>query len=228
VKDHLISDLNVDEQRIHLVNSGIDVAKFQKCDEEQRIQMRSQIGVADEKLIGMIARLSDVKGQDIIISAMPEILKSVKNVKLCLVGTGKLKEKCESLVEELKVADHVIFLPQEAEAHNLLHMFDLVVSPSREEGLGLSIMEAQAAGIAVVATNVGGIPTLITQNKTGLMVVPENSSALAREITRILHDQELSKRISVNAQKKAVEYYCKDTMLDKTIDVYKEVLGEDS
>ena len=102
----------------------------------------------------------------------------------------------------------------------MLALFDVFVMPSRQEGLGLSIMEAQAAGVPVVASRVGGIPTLIEDGKTGLLVEPENKDALSEAIIRLLNDKPLRESIGIAGRVFIENNYSLDKMTEETLTVY--------
>lgn len=97
--------------------------------------------------------------------------------------------------------------------------FDVFVMPSRQEGLGLSVMEAQACGCCVVGARIGGIPTLITDGQTGLLFEAGNSEQLAEKILTALMDRDLSRRIGDNARKFILKHFSSDTMVEKTINL---------
>ena len=224
VATHLHQDFKVPAYKIHLVSHGIDLADFAQITPEERMANRRQLGLTDELTIGMIARLSDVKGQDILIAAMPQIIWEVPRAKLLLFGEGKMKEQLLELVKRLRLQDYVEFFPIVAKTRASLSAIDCFAVPSRQEGLGLSVMEAQACGVAVVASDVGGIPSLIENRQTGILVKPKDVKALASAIITVLKDDEFRYSLGVSARRKAFSQYSSNQMIDKTIDVYKKVL----
>jgi len=172
--------------------------------------------------LGLVARLSDVKGQDILVDAMSEVVKKVSNAKLILFGEGKLERMLRDKVEVLGIGDSVIFdltINRPAECMSVL---DIFVAPSRMEGLGLSIMEAQACGLPVIGSRVGGIPQIIEDNVTGVLVEPQDPKELADAIVKLLNDAELRKTLGANARIYAQDNYSSDEMINKTIEVYEK------
>ena len=153
VQEHLIKDFHVSLERIALVNSGVDTDAYKPASSAERSAIRKKYNFKDnDPLVGMIARLSDVKGQDILIQAMPKIIAALPSIKLLLVGEGKMEAKLKSLVANLDLGNSVQFLPIVNQTQEILSMLDVFVNPSRQEGLGLSIMEAQSSGLPVVAS----------------------------------------------------------------------------
>jgi len=224
VEKHLKQDFGVDRQKIRLVKSGINLEDFIPMDSVRKKGLRAKYNLEEGPVIGMIARLSDVKGQDILVEAMKTVVKKFPTVKLLLIGEGKLEGVLRKMVAEAKLEEQVLFYPIVNKTMEMLSLLDIFINPSRQEGLGLSVMEAQASGVPVVATNVGGVLSLIEDGKTGVMVEPENPKALGRAIVKLLENKELLKKISLAAREQAVENYSLDAMVEKTIKVYEEVM----
>lgn len=227
VQVHLEKDFHVKSSQIALVESGIDLNKFAIMDEKKRAQKCQGLGIHDEPVIGIIARLSDVKGQDILVKAFGIVIKQFPQAKLLLVGEGKLELLLKTLVQQLDLKDSVIFRPVINETKEYLDCLDIFVMPSRNEGLGISIMEAQACGLPVVASRVGGIPSLIEDGKTGLLVEPENVEDLALKLIELLKNPQQSKEMGLRAKKFAQNNYSSEKMVDKTLDAYQKVLKND-
>jgi len=172
----------------------------------------------------MIARLSDVKGQDVLVEAMRDVVHYVPNVKLVLAGEGKLAPLLRKKVVEYELQDVVEFFPVFGCKADILEMLDIFVMPSRQEGLGLSILEAQAAGLPVVASNVGGIPSLIEDGKTGFLVEPENSKRLAKVLVSILGQEDKGRAVGLAAREFVKSSRFLETMTSGTLNAYRSVM----
>lgn len=223
VQDHLMKDFSVAEDRIALVESGIDLEMFQPADEAVKKSIRAKLGYGEEILIGIIARFSDVKGQDLLVIAMKDVIRACPQARLLLIGSGKQEELLRGLTKELGLQAHVRFHPVVAQTAEMLSALDIVVSPSRNEGLGLSIMEAQAMALPVVGTRVGGIPSLIKDGETGLLIEPEAPPAIAASVVRLCRDPGLRLRLGQSARRFAVDRCSSDGMVDKTVACYRSV-----
>jgi len=129
------------------------------------------------------------------------------------------------MTANFKITEHVIFAPIINKTPTILPVFDVCVVPSRQEGLGLSVMEAQSSGIAVVASNVGGIPTLIQDGKTGLLVEPENKEKLAEAVIKLLINKKRAKQMGLEARSFIQANFSVDKMIDKTLTVYQHLTG---
>ncbi|MFA6130144.1 MAG: glycosyltransferase family 4 protein [Candidatus Omnitrophota bacterium] len=224
VKEHLISDFKLDEQKITVINNGIDVQSF--GDNSSRQKLRDDLGIGEIPLVGIVARLSDVKGHTYLLQAMQVVVKSFPLVKLLIIGEGKMKDTLVREADDLGIENNVIFLPQVGGTKNVLAAMDVFVMPSLQEGLGLALMEAMAQGLAVAGSAVGGIKTLIKNEYNGLLVEPANPAVLAEALIRLLSDERMRNNLGVNARKFIADNFSKEKMVDATERVYKKCLEE--
>ena len=137
-----------------------------------------------EPVIGAVSRFSPEKGLDVLIEAFALVGRG----RLVVIGDGDERPRLESLVEARGLADRVLFTGWLTGPWAAQWAFDALVVPSRSEGFGLAVVEAMLAGIPVVATDVGGLPELIEQERTGLLVPADNPDALAGAIARVIDD----------------------------------------
>ena len=224
VEEHLKHDFKVAGEKVFLVESGIDLQEFSLIDEGARKERRARFHLGDDPVVGIVARLSDVKGQDILVEAMSKVVPHIPSAKLLLVGEGKMEGALRDKVRRLNLSDHVRFFSIVDKTYEMLALFDIFAMPSRQEGLGLSIMEAQAAGLPVVASRVGGIPSLIEDGKTGVLVEPENPEELAVAIIRLFQDRARMKAIGIAGREFIEETFSADKMLDKVIKLYQQLV----
>ncbi|MDD5060419.1 MAG: glycosyltransferase family 4 protein [Candidatus Omnitrophica bacterium] len=222
VKEHLIRDLKLDEGKIAVINNGVDIKKF--GDFSQRETMRKKLRIGSEPLIGIIARLSDVKGHIYLIRAVYRVIKTFIPVKLLIVGEGKTKDSLVKEVENLGIKDNVIFIPEAQETKDVLSAMDIFVMPSLQEGLGLALMEAMAQGLAVIGSEVGGIKTLINDKVNGLLVSPSSVQELVDAIILLLRGDNLRRKLGASARVFITENFSREGMVNKTEDIYKNAL----
>jgi len=222
VKEHLIYDFKLSEGKINVINNGIDTESF--GDFSGRQKSRQALGIKDDFLVGIIARLSDVKGHTYLLQAMQIVVKSFPLAKLLIVGEGKMKTKLLQEVDTLGIKQNVLFLPEAENTEDLLAAMDVFVMPSLQEGLGLALMEAMAQGLAVVGSAVGGIKTLIQDEVNGLLVKPADAPALSAAIIKLLNNNLLRQDLGVNARKFITENFSKKKMVDATERVYQQCL----
>lgn len=226
VAEHLEFDFKVKREAIVVVNNGIDFEKFTPVDSETKRKIKAEFNLPESApLIAMIARLSEVKGHAFFIQAMPHILKEFPKAAFLIVGEGRLKQGLVRQVKKLNLEQSVFFLPMQPETPKVLSIIDCLVSPSLQEGLGLSIIEAQAAGVPVVAFAVGGIVSLIEDRQSGLLVRGQDVSGLALAVERILKDNNLRQYIAKNARENIKQNFSISKMVEETLAVYSKAKG---
>lgn len=224
VETHLKKDFKVSGEKVVWIESGIDLEEFTPVTEDIKIARRKRFDLVDGPVIGTVARLSEVKGQDVLIEAMPRVIADVPNAKLILVGVGRTEKALRSMVHRLGLDGHVRFISVVNKTNEMLCLFDIFVMPSRQEGLGLSIMEAQAAGVPVIASRVGGIPGLIEDGRTGVLVDPENARALSSAIVKLLAQPQRARALGLSGRESVRRMHSAEGMVNKTVEVYQSLV----
>jgi len=225
VKEHLIRDFKVDEKNIVVIHNGIDVNKSKIQNPKSKIELKKELGLGEGPVVGIVARLSDVKGHIYLIEAMSKVLEKIPDAQLLIVGEGKMKEKLIKLVKSLGIEKNVFFVPQVNDTEDVLSIMDLFVMPSLKEGLGLSLMEAMASGLCVIGTDVGGIRSLVQDGFNGLLVKPANSKGLALAILELLQDQKKRESLGRAAGIFINQNFPLEKMVQETEEVYLECLN---
>ncbi|MFH0790278.1 MAG: glycosyltransferase family 4 protein [Candidatus Omnitrophota bacterium] len=225
VKTHLMEDFNVKEEELRLINNGIDVDKFTVNSLQRTAGYKKIWGLGDGPVIGIIARLSDVKGHIYLIQAMKLVLEKYPEAQLLIVGEGKIKDELVSLIRKLKIEKQVFLLPNAADTKEALSIMDIFALPSLKEGLGLSLMEAMAMGIAVIGSNAGGIKSLIRDGFSGLLVEPRNYKQLSQAIIGLLDDPGKRKVFGENARVFIEKNFSQEKMVLETERMYIECLN---
>ncbi len=175
---------------------------------------------ADSATLVSVARLVSQKGHTVLLEA----LSLLPEVTALFAGDGPLRDDLESRARQLGVEDRTIFIGTVENVAPLLAKADLFVLTSLNEGLPLSILEAMAAGLAVVATRVGGTPELVTHGETGLLVEPEDAVSTAEAIRELLTDVDLRSRMGARGRTLVLERYTAERMVDGVLAVYDEIL----
>lgn len=227
VAEHLEADFKVNREAIAVIHNGIDYEKFLSTDNQDKENIKRSLNLPMAgRLAGMVARLSGVKGHTFFISAMPRVLKDCPDVNFLIVGDGRLKKELEREVKKLGVERSVFFMPTQTDLIKIFSILDCLVSPSVQEGLGLSILEAQAAGVPVVAFATGGIVSLIENERTGLLVKPLDVSALGETLIRLLRDGKLREKIIRDARSNVKENFNIERSVEATNNLYSKILEE--
>jgi len=142
-----------------------------------------------------------------------------------LVGAGRFEKELRKMVERLGLVSSVHFFDLIAQAGKVFPAFDCYLMPSLQEGLGLALMEAQACGLPVVASRLGGIMSLIDDGRTGLFVEPNDPKQLAEAVIRILTDPEFARALGIQAREFIEREGSADEMTQKIFDVYQHLTG---
>jgi glycosyltransferase involved in cell wall biosynthesis len=189
---------------IEHVPFGIDCQLFRPAEQKR------QGPNAEQFRIGFVKAFLSEYGPDFMVKAMPIICRDVPNARLIMVGGGVMKDELRRLAGKLGMADRIEFagfVPNER-VPEIMQTFDVLVHPSTvSESFGVVLLEAQACGVPVVATRVGGVPEVCVDQKTGFLVPPGDPDVLAEKVITLAKDSELRKQMGVEARKFVLENY---------------------
>lgn len=177
-----------------------------------------------KRILITVASLHVYKGHTFLLKALQQVLKEVPETYLWLVGDGPLMDPLKEEVEQLGLSPYVSFLGFRKDVPELLSYATLFVLPSLREGFPLAIVEASAAGLPVIATDVGGNPEGVINNETGLLVSPGDGEALAEAIIHSLANPEKIKSMGAKAGQLFMETFDTKQMIRKIEGVYREFL----
>jgi glycosyltransferase involved in cell wall biosynthesis len=219
-----LSDPDLDQQialqlspasKYVVVRNGID------CDRFAGFRPRPWDGTP---VIGSVGRFSEEKGYRHLLEAMVHVRKQLPGARLVLVGYGDLLGDLRSRAAGLGL-DGVVTFAGERDSAEVIGAFDIYVQPSLYESQGLAILEAMAAGVPVVASDVGGVRDAVHDGLTGLLVPPADSGGLSAAIVRLAGDRPLGARLSAEAGKRVRERYSSSTMVDAYASLYRDLLS---
>jgi lipopolysaccharide heptosyltransferase II len=219
---HMIKDFGVPRERIRLIPRGVNLEKFSYREPDA--------GQKKGHNIGIIGRITPIKGHLYLIRAMSKVVRILPNINLFIIGDApfskpKYRQELETLVRRLSLSKFVHFLGQRHDIPQQLAKLDLVIMPSiGEETFGRVIIEAQAHGVCVIATRIGGIIDIIKDGKNGILVPPRDWNALSDAIIRLLKDPDLRSRLSKAARADVEQNFSLEHMYKKTISVYNEAI----
>ena len=225
LKENIKKEYRIPEDKLIVVPNGIDINKFKPINVDS---LRENLNLGSEKVILSVGALTKQKGHHLLLKVLPEILKEEK-VKLVIIGFGSYLQKLKDMAVKLGIENHVIFAGRvsDEELPKYYNLADIFAFPTlRMEGLPLVVPEAMACEKPVIASRIGGIPTVIENNMDGILIKPGNLKELKERIMEVLRDEELAKKLGKNARKKVVEKFNLDRMVEDTIKVYEEVLGK--
>ncbi|MCJ7497128.1 MAG: glycosyltransferase family 4 protein [candidate division Zixibacteria bacterium] len=209
--------------KIEVITNGIDLSLFNYDLIKEREKLFHRYNL-DPKLtlIGVSARLVKAKGHRYLLQALPEIIKVHPDIKLFIAGDGSEKEHLIELSRKLNLDDYVIFAGYIKEIFETMAGFDLLVLPSIIEPFGLVLAEGMALKKPIVATRVGGIPEVIQDQKTGILVLPEDPHSLASAIITLLKDRNLATRLGEKGRERVEKLFT----IEKMINRIEELLDE--
>jgi glycosyltransferase involved in cell wall biosynthesis len=203
--DHL--RLGVGEPwQFEVVHSGVDLARFRTAPRDPEAKRRELGLPAAARVVGCVARLAPVKGVQYLLEALPRIRASVPEAVLVFVGDGELRPQLERRAQELGVDGAVRFLGLRRDVHEIVHLFDVSVLPSLNEGMGKAAVEAMAAGKPVVASAVSGLQDVIRPGCSGILVPPGDPDALSRAVVDLLRDTDRARSLGEAARREAESY----------------------
>ena len=224
VKNVLIEG-GVGEDKIVLIPSGIDTKKFDNV--KPADYLLREFNIPDKKLIiGTIAHLTDHKGHTYLLDAIPQVLKEFPHSFFLFVGGGELKDFLRTKSRILGIRDKVFLTGFREDIPEIFSVLDLFVLPSHLEGLCTSLMDAMYMEVPVVATTAGGIPEVIENGKTGLLVPPKDSSALAGAIIQLLRDETKRETFTKEGKKRVFQEFTASQMVERVEEVYLSLFNK--
>lgn len=206
---------------VSLIYNGIDLARYDQM--VPCCTLREEYGLPPEgPLVGVVARLEQEKGHPTLIDAWPAILASFPDATLLMIGEGSRLDALTAQVRDLGLERSVIFTGRRDDVPEVTKSLDVAVLPSYREAQGLTILEAMALSRPVVASNVGGIPEMIEDGRTGLLVPPHDSTALADAILRLLRDHPLADTLARAGHDMVHDRFCVELMVRSVEAIYDE------
>lgn len=201
---------------ISVIPFGIDPQRFTPGEQP----------IADKR-IGTLRHLEANYGIDVLIEAVPALLASDRQIQVEIGGVGSLQSMFERRIDELGIGDHVALRGRLAhtEVPAFLRSLAVFAMPSRAESFGVAALEAQACGLPVVASQVGGLPEVVRDGETGLLVPPEQPQALADALLRLIEDPQLRARLGQAGRAWVRARYDWQTNVEQMLEVYRQVWG---
>jgi len=211
-------------EKSYMIYNGIDIEFFKKYTFRDEDKKRKLGLDKDAFVIGNISRFDSIKGHRYLIEGFSMLVKEMNNAVLVLVGDGLEKAAMQKLVSSLGIQDKVYFLGNRTDIPSLLSIFDIFVFPSIREGLPYALIEALAAGVPIVATNVIGNNELIKDGMNGVLCKPKSGEAIFEAIKKILDNKALCDQFKKNGLKYVHENFQLKKMIYRTEQVYINLL----
>ncbi len=224
VRSRLIED-GLDPGHVETIYTAVDTAHFTPREKNRRLL--AEFGIADDELvIGCLSSLHVRKGIEELLKALASVLTQNPDKKIRCLLVGKKWQRWAEMARGLGIGrEKIIFTGFRQDVADLLSVFDIYVLPSRDEGLGTSILEAMATGLPVIATTVGGITEAIGED-AGIGVAPMDPDALAAAMNDLIGDPARRDALGKNARLRAERIFSVETMIERTMQLYGHILGE--
>jgi len=222
IRRMLVAD-GVPAQRTVTVHEGIDV---------ELVQAALPVNVHEAfflphgaPVVGNVAALVPHKGQRHLIEAAHLVVREMPDARFVILGEGELREQLERQVREYHLEKHVLLPGFRTDVLGCIKGFDVFAMSSVTEGLGTSLLDAMACSRAIVATRAGGIPEIVEDGRTGVLVEPRDHAAMARSIVQLLRDGALRRRMGEAGLSRVNERFTVERMVAGTAAVYERVAG---
>jgi len=213
--------------KIVVIPNGINIEDFDLHYSKEECREKLDLPI-DSRIILFVGTLSPHKGPDVLLKAMPKIIKNIPNTKLVFVGSGRMKEELEALSRRLGLGKYVKFagFVEESLKPFYYNSADVFCLPSvmKHEIFGIVNLEAMACSVPIVASKIGGVPDVVKNGENGVLVPPKDEEALAEAIIYLLENEEVRRRMGRNGRKK-VEDYSWERIAEETEKVYEKVLN---
>ena len=220
----VVSHEGVHLEKMILIYNGIKTSAYESM-VHQREKIRAELGLQSrDKIITVVANYIPYKGHMDFLQAAEKIKKRFPETQFWLIGEDRgIEEKLKQESEKLGIADSTRFWGQRSDIAELLAASDISVLPSHEEGFSNVILESMAAGLPVVATDVGGNPEAVLDGMTGWIVPPRNPGQIAEKIIALLNDPEQAKKFGEKGRKNVKELFSMERMVQKHLELYHMV-----
>lgn len=218
-------------ERVHWIPNGVDVARFYPGVRNEKL--RTELGLPPKKkVVGLVAQLRPEKNHELFLETAALVLRTEPDTQFALIGHGPRRDDLEALARRLGIAKNIHFLGARRDVPELLRLYDVFCLTSKIEANPVSILEAQASGVPVVATRVGSIPQTVIPGETGYLAESGNAMELSTHLLRLLQDEPHRWQIGAQARANVIQHWSLECMVSGYQDLierlYDQALGEDN
>jgi len=217
----------ISSSKLVTIYNAVDITSVKPLQVEAKNKLIQELSIAGfQPIIGTVARLTTQKGIPYLLKAFQFILKDFPDCCLLIIGHGSQKQELEALSEKLGISSNVKFLGFREDANEIMNLMDVFVLSSLWEGLPLTILEAQALGKPVVATNISGTKEIIKDKETGFLIPPKNQESLASSVKLLLQNPEMRKEFGNKGREFVTENFSLVKMVENTRKLYYELINQ--
>ncbi len=216
LRDEIVESGYIENREFDIIPIGIDPELWKLNREDGRAFLRGKYNIPDDAFVCLTSgRFVEQKGHKYLIEAAELLLKKYKNIFFLWLGDGPLQGKLEKQIDAIGYSSRFIFAGLPEKHQRAVFSSDLYVHPAVIEPFGIVLVEAMAAGLPIVATRVGGIPEVVSENENAILVNPGDAADLTKAIERFYNDKELRERYGRTGYGKFVEKFSSEVMVDK-------------
>jgi glycosyltransferase involved in cell wall biosynthesis len=217
VKQRLLT-AGVRKDRVHSIRNGIDLRPFIGPERPHQDQSGKNCALN----VGLAGRLSPEKGIDLFLRAAANVLRELPLTQFLIAGDGPDRATLEALIHELGIGKNAFLLGRNEDMPSFYASLDLLVLSSRQEGLPMALLEGMASGLPLVATAVGEVPTIVLNNQTGILLPPEDVTALTAAIVKLLSEPASRKTYGTAARDLIRNEYSAERMMAEYLHLYHQ------
>ena len=219
---HLVQQDGFPEQKVVVIPNGVDVKRFaprsdgarSECARSECASLRHDLGIPpDAPLVGMVAALRPEKNHPLLLNSAQRVLQRVPAAQFVVVGDGPERQRLMEMAAELQIFDSVHFIGSRPDIPELLAIFDVFALSSHIEANPVSILEAMATGLPVVATRVGSVSDVVRDGQTGYLVAPDASQQMADQLITLLTDRQRARKAGVASRQEVVKNWSLEHMV---------------
>lgn len=211
--------------KINVIPSAVDIESYNI--NYDRTKLCKLFNLDNEHfIVGVIAQLIPRKGHQYLIEAAKNLIRTNPQLRFVFFGKGAHENSLKQLIEDKQLTPYFIFAGFRDDLQELIGALDLVVHPALMEGLGVSLLQAAAAKVPIIATNVGGIPEIIIPNKTGELIKAGSSEEVTKAISRLLENPELRNNYSEACYQHITNVFSLNNMVLMNLENYRKILGD--
>jgi len=225
VNDFMCNGRSMKSNKVKVIYNGIPKSYTKEISHEEKEQVFTQHDIpTNMKLVGIVGRLNSVKGHADFLEAAKIVLE--KNPKTCflIVGEGELRQELVNKARDLQIDKYVFFLGHCDDVLKIISILDVLAVCSHSEGFPMTVLEGMVMGKAIVATSVGGIPEMLDDKKTALLVTPRAPGEASEAISKLLTDNSLAMSLGKQAYLKLNEDFLVSHTVRKIQNIYSELL----
>lgn len=221
-RDEMMRYEKIPAEKLSVIYNGVNIKLTRK---ESPEELRREFGLRpDERVVGTVGRVVDQKGFDLLLRSVPYILRRFPKTKFMIVGGGEREQDLRKLASELGISNQVIFTSWRRDAVDLIQVFDVFALTSRFEGMPMVLLEAMALSKPIVGTAVGGVPEVVLNNQSGIVIDRREPELLADALSELVGDQALARRMGSYGRARYEKQFTAEAMAAAYEERYRKYL----